>query len=152
MSDSWALKEVISSKYNRSGSGRCTNRSVLFLIENERTKEISLFYINRVNKMSVSLSCNQRSCYHRLLMKHFMPTEQYGKKANFKFADTVSKGDAMQLENYGPVYHDHHKNFRKTGPTQCHLTGHTFELCKSISSGKVINRKYRAQTTFLSDD
>ena len=91
MSDSWALKEVISSKYNRSGSGRCTNRSVLFVIENQRTNETSIFYINRVNKMSVSLSCNQWSCNHRLSMKHFLPTEQYGKKMNFKFADAVTK-------------------------------------------------------------
>ena len=79
MSDSWTLKEIISSQYNRGGTTRCTNRSVLFLIENQRTTEVSLFYINRVNKMSVSLSCNQRSCNHRLSMQHFMPTKQYGK-------------------------------------------------------------------------
>ena len=30
---------------------RCTNRSVLFLIENQRTKEVSLFFINRVNEI-----------------------------------------------------------------------------------------------------
>ena len=53
LSDSWTLKEIISSQYNRGGTTRCTNRSVLFLIEKQRTKEVSLFYINRVNKMSV---------------------------------------------------------------------------------------------------
>ena len=79
--------------------------------------------------MSVSLSCNQRSCNHHLSMKHFLPTEQYGKKANFKFTEAVTKDDAKLLENYGPIYHDHHKLCRKTGPTQCHLTEHSFEFC-----------------------
>ena len=85
MTDLWILKEVISSKFNRTGSQKCTNRSILFLIEHKASTVCSLFQINKVNKTTLSLACNERKCSHRLSMQHFLPAEQHGKSIrNFK--------------------------------------------------------------------
>ena len=127
----YQLKEIIHSKYNRNDVGRY-HRAVLFLVENTVSGESSLFQINRINKNTCSLRCNNRKCNHRLSLLHSLPTEKTGKQV-FSFATSVTKEDLMNKENWLKCFHDHTAKCTKTGPIYCDKTEHNFRTCASKS-------------------
>ena len=138
----YQLKEIIHSKYNRNDVGRY-HRAVLFLVENTVSGESSLFQINRINKNTCSLRCNNRKCNHRLSLLHSLPTEKTGKQV-FSFATSVTKEDLMNKENWLKCFHDHTAKCTKTGPIYCDKTEHNFRTCASKSTEKIIGRKFRS--------
>ena len=75
----WELTEIISSKFNREGSQKCSARSVLMVIQNNISNTSSIFQIDKFHKTSVSMRCNNRKFSHRLSLKHHLPVEQYRK-------------------------------------------------------------------------
>ena len=61
----YKLQEVINSKYNRHDVARY-HRAILLLVENTISGK-AIFQIDRVNKHTASLRCNNRKCNHRLI-------------------------------------------------------------------------------------
>ena len=74
----YILKEIISTKYNRSDEERF-NRSIAFVIQNTTNGNLALFQLDRIAKKVAALRCNNRSCGHRLSIEHTIPTQAYGK-------------------------------------------------------------------------
>ena len=70
----YILKEIISTKYNRSDEERF-NRSIAFVIQNTTNGNLALFQLDRIAKKVAALRCNNRSCGHRLSIEHTIPTE-----------------------------------------------------------------------------
>ena len=91
----YILKEIISTKYNRSDEERF-NRSIAFVIQNTTNGNLALFQLDR-------------SCGHRLSIEHTIPTEAYGKYKGRKIAMEVTKADLLDSKNWLKVYHDHSK-------------------------------------------
>ena len=65
----YILKEIISTKYNRSDEERF-NRSIAFVIQNTTNGNLALFQLDRIAKKVAALRCNNRSCGHRLSIEH----------------------------------------------------------------------------------
>ena len=57
----YILKEIISTKYNRSDEERF-NRSIAFVIQNTINGNLALFQLDRIAKKVAALRCNNRSC------------------------------------------------------------------------------------------
>ena len=112
----YILKEIISTKYNRSDEERF-NRSIAFVIQNTTNGNLALFQLDRIAKKVAALRCNNRSCGHRLSIEHTIPTEAYGKYKGRKIAMEVTKADLLDSKNWLKVYHDHSKLCKMTGPT-----------------------------------
>ena len=103
----YILKEIISTKYNRSDEERF-NRSIAFVIQNTTNGNLALFQLDRIAKKVAALRCNNRSCGHRLSIEHTIPTEAYGKYKGRKIASEVTKADLLDSKNWLKVYHDHY--------------------------------------------
>ena len=110
----YILKEIISTKYNRSDEERF-NRSIAFVIQNTTNGNLALFQLDRIAKKVAALRCNNRSCGHRLSIEHTIPTEAYGKYKGRKIASEVTKADLLDSKNWLKVYHDHSKLCKMTG-------------------------------------
>ena len=110
----YILKEIISTKYNRSDEERF-NRSIAFVIQNTTNGNLALFQLDRIAKKVAALRCNNRSCGHRLSIEHTIPTEAYGKYKGRKIAMEVTKADLLDSKNWLKVYHDHSKLCKMTG-------------------------------------
>ena len=137
------LKEIIDSKYNRPDE-KNHQRSILFVVENPKNAELSIFSIDRMSKHTASLKCNNRRCGHRLTIEHNIATEGTGKYRGRSIASSVTKSELMNPNNWLKVFHSHTKKCTITGPTFCTKTEHSFSICQSMSEGQIIKRKYRS--------
>ena len=138
----YQLIEILSSQYNRKDEVRY-NRSMIFCIKNTKNGKIAMFQLDRISKKNASLRCNTRHCGHRLSLEHNIPTEEHGKYAR-KIAESVTKEELHDINNWLKVFHDHSKRCRMTGPTYCDKTEHQFGSCESENDFKIIKRKYRS--------
>ena len=134
------LKEIIESQYNRPDEKK-HQRSILFVVENPKTAEKSIYEIDRMGKHTASLRCNASRCNARLSIEHNIATEGTGKYHRRCIASTVTKAELMDPTNWMKTFHSHSKRCTITGSTFCDKTEHS---CQSKSEGQIIKRKYRS--------
>ena len=134
------LKEIIESQYNRPDEKK-HQRSILFVVENPKTAEKSIYEIDRMGKHTASLRCNASRCNARLSIEHNIATEGTGKYHRRCIASTVTKAELMDPTNWMKTFHSHTKKCTITGSTFCDKTEHS---CQSKSEGQIIKRKYRS--------
>ena len=94
----YILKEIISTKYNRSDEERF-NRSIAFVIQNTINGNLALFQLDRIAKKVAALRCNNRSCGHRLSIEHTIPTEACGKYRGRKIASEATTTSFVAMDS-----------------------------------------------------
>ena len=121
------LKEIIESQYNRPDEKK-HQRSILFVVENPKTAEKSIYEIDRMGKHTASLRCNASRCNARLSIEHNIATEGTGKYHRRCIASTVTKAELMDPTNWMKTFHSH----SITGSTFCDKTDFTVPNKNSI--------------------